>query len=478
MMRAIVFLSVLAAVATGCSDDDPVVQSCEDQSCHGVSGTNTGIELAHPASAKLTCTDCHGGDGSVVDKDLAHVQPTAQFIIDRNGYIKNLSVNELDMVNPAYLQFLNPGDYRVAEKGCGSQSPKNDGSGCHTQLVYNAQRSTMATFTGHFNVPRFQAGMQDRPAVLGSRALSDPQRPNPAPPGSVASIAQAIPPGATAPRDDIHTAMDNYLPKNCTHCHQWSYGRNDARGNFRSSGCTACHMYYNNDGISLSKDPSAPQEIPPHPQEHTLTSAINETQCEHCHYQGARIGLLYRGVIEWGVSEDPPFPNIGESLHNHPPEFYLQASADSNHPADLHYDAGMACADCHVGRDVHGDGRIYSTSKFQVAVRCENCHGLFCSEAALNSIQRAWFESPGVKTEKDIDTGHTSTGRYFNERGQITCPSCGTWMDDVTVEDQTHIWFEHCSNCGGAFFDAGELTDLRYKTLADTVRDFVSPKRD
>ena len=110
--------------------------------------------------------------------------------------------------------------------------------------------------------------------------------------------------------------------------------------------------------------------------------------------------------------------------------------------------------------------------------RCENCHGLFCSEAALNSIQRAWFESPGVKTEKDIDTGHTSTGRYFNERGQITCPSCGTWMDDVTVEDRTHIWFEHCSNCGGAFFDAGELTDLRYKTLADTVRDFVSPKRD
>jgi len=441
-MRRLVLTISLVAALTACSDDDPVVQSCEDSSCHGVAGSTSGIERVHPESAKLTCTDCHGGDGSVVDKDQAHVAPAPQFVAERNGYIKNLSVNELDMVDPAYLQFVNPGDYRVAEKTCGTGSPKVDGNGCHQQVVYNAQRSTMSTFVGHFNVPRFQAGMQGREAVLGSRALSDPQRPNPGPPGTVASIAQAIPPGATAPRDDIHTAMDNYLPKNCTHCHQWSYGRNDARGNFRSSGCTSCHMYYNNDGVSLSKDPSAPQEIPPHPQTHKLTVEINETQCEHCHYQGARIGLLFRGVIEWGVSEPPPFPNIGESLHNHTPDFYLQASTDSAHPADLHYDAGMACADCHVGRDVHGDGRIYSTSKFQVSVRCENCHG-----TVDTTISEGKTVAPLTKTGSDpgCDPEVDGSSEYFlNCNGDpfkriYRRPDGTVWMRPVKGGDELAV---------------------------------------
>ncbi len=125
-------------------------------------------------------------------------------------------------------------------------------------------------------------------------------------------------------------------------------------------------------------------------------------------------------------------------------------------------DADMTAVAADYGQHVH---------------RCENCHGLFCSEAALNSMQRAWFDRPERKSEKEIDTGHDSTGRYFNERGQITCPACGTWMDDVIVEDQPHIWFEHCPKCNSAFFDAGELTDLRYKTLADKVRDLLTPRR-
>ncbi len=359
----------------GCGDNIAGgTQACEASGCHGTAGTDNGIEIAH-AGAKLLCTDCHGGDGEARDKQLAHVAPAPQWVADRNGYLKNLSVNELDQVAPSYLQFKNPGDYRVAEKGCGKASTAAAGTACHQNLVDSAPRNVMATFVGHFNVPRFQAGMQDRPALFGSRTIADLDPPSPAPRGSVLSIEQAVIPAADAPRDQVSTLMDNYLPKNCTHCHQWSYGKNDARGNFRSSGCTSCHMLYSNDGVSLSTDPSAVKERPPHAEKHELTTKIPDTQCEHCHFQGARIGLLYRGVVENGFPGPAPFPNIGESLHNHPPEFYLQASSDPAHPADLHFDAGMGCADCHVGRDVHGDGRIYSSSKFQVAVRCENCHG-------------------------------------------------------------------------------------------------------
>lgn len=367
-------IAVLAVMAAGCPGDDSPAQSCESGSCHGLAGTSSGIELAH-AEPALTCTDCHGGDASARNKDDAHVAPAPQFVAERNGYVKNLSVQELDDVDPDYMRFVNPGDYRVAAVGCGASSPAANGGNCHQSQVDAAPKSTMATFVGHFNVPRFQAGMQGREAVFGSRDITDDAYPDPAPPGTVPSLIQAALPGAGAARDSVDTLMDNYLPKNCTHCHQWSYGRNDARGNFRSSGCTACHMLYNDDGVSLSSDPSAIKERPPHPEKHQLTARIPESQCERCHFQGARIGLLYRGVIEWGFEADPPFPNIGESLHNHPPEFYLQASSDPAHPADVHYERGMACADCHVGRDVHGDGRIYSTAKYQVSIRCENCHG-------------------------------------------------------------------------------------------------------
>jgi hypothetical protein len=374
VVRALVAAALLCAAAACGDDDNQPHQACESSGCHGQTGSDNGIEIAH-AGSPLSCTDCHGGDGDAEEKEAAHVAPAPQWVADRGGYLRNLSMNELDQVDPDYLRFSNPGDYRVASQSCGSASAKAGDGNCHQSLVESNQRSVMATFAGHFNVPRYQAGQQDRPALFGATDIADLNYPSPAPPGTVPSLVQAVIPAENAPRDSVDTLMDHYLPKNCTHCHQGNFGRNDARGNFRSSGCTACHMTYNDDGISLSSDPVAVREQPPHPEKHQLTLDIGENQCEHCHYQGARIGLLYRGVVEWGFADDPPFPNIGESLHNHGPEFYLDAKSDPSHPPDLHWTAGMACADCHVGRDVHGDGRIYSTAKFQVAVRCENCHG-------------------------------------------------------------------------------------------------------
>lgn len=370
--------ALFGAFAPGCPGDDPddrpERQGCESSGCHGRAGGSNGIELAHPGFP-LTCTDCHGGDAEASTKEEAHIAPAPGFIADRRGYIRNLSVNELDATDQDFLRFVNPGDYRAAPTSCGGGSPASAGSGCHQDIVYASSRSTMATFTGHFAPPRFEAGLQGTDAEFGSLSITDDEGPDPLPRGAVRSITQAAVPGPDAPRDEVGTLMDHYLPKNCTHCHGWSYGRNDATGNFRSSGCTSCHMIYDNDGLSLSNDPSAVTDRPPHPIRHELATAIPGEQCEHCHFQGARIGLLYRGVIEWGLDDDPPFPNIGESIHNHPPEFYLQASEDPAHPADLHYDAGMTCVDCHIGRDIHGDGRIYSSSKFQTAIRCENCHG-------------------------------------------------------------------------------------------------------
>ena len=51
-------------------------------------------------------------------------------------------------------------------------------------------------------------------------------------------------------------------------------------------------------------------------------------------------------------------------------------------PADLHYTAGLVCADCHIGSDVHGDGYLYSTGFAKV--RCESCHGTVCQRIVPN----------------------------------------------------------------------------------------------
>ena len=43
----------------------------------------------------------------------------------------------------------------------------------------------------------------------------------------------------------------------------------------------------------------------------------------------------------------------------------------------------------------------------------------------------------------------------------------------VQAQGQEHIRLDRCDPCRLTFFDAGEMTDLRYDTLADTVRALV-----
>ena len=414
--------------ASNRGDAAPAVQSCQQSECHGDPSSGASIEDAHPW-AGLACTDCHGGDPEAETKEDSHVQPTKDWVVERRGYLRNLSVNELDDVDPAFLQFINPGDYRVAERGCGSGSAAAAGGDCHQDKVLTAPRSVMTTFAGHFSLPRFQAGMQDKPSELGSQTIESIGE-LPQPPGTVMSLAQATPPPDDAPRDEVHTLMDHYLTKNCTHCHAANFGRNDARGNFRSSGCTSCHMVYDNDGLSQSDDPSAIKNRPPHPVKHELTSNIPTTQCAHCHYQGARIGLLYRGMFEWGLDEEPPLPIVDEELHTHPPGFYLDGGEE--YPGDLHWVAGMDCADCHVGRDVHGSEWIYSTAKYQVAVRCENCHGTIDEEISEGSAVGPLL--PNGAVDEECNPEPKSDTHFLNCNGDP--------FENMVRDDDGKIWLE------------------------------------
>jgi hypothetical protein len=81
---------------------------------------------------------------------------------------------------------------------------------------------------------------------------------------------------------------------------------------------------------------------------------------------------------------------LGKSIYGHGPDFYFIDEDGTNDvdetPPDLHQSAGMVCADCHIGVDVHGDGFIYTSERYQVGIRCEDCHG---------TVHAAIEEDPG-----------------------------------------------------------------------------------
>jgi hypothetical protein len=381
-MRALCLSTLMLASCWG--PETVVLERSSCLSCHrpvDTKGQPHGIEKAHPqiAGKDLSCTDCHGGNSGAYKQSEAHVlaAPGAE------PYVKNLTLGELDDVPEDYLRFINPGDLRVAATSCGA-------GGCHGDLVEKVKTNQMATFSGELGVARYRAGAQRSGAsVKGIYDARDPSFRVGEVPGTVGSLAKMEEPrlagapvnGEHPPVGELWEYQDLYLTKACMRCHLWSFGDNKFPGDFRSSGCTACHMNYSNDGLSQSADPTAVHDTPAHPKRHELTTAVTTEQCMHCHYRGGRIGPSFIGMREGaGAGLDPPnVATSGEALHGHDADYYIVDEDTTNDhdetPPDVHFQAGMDCIDCHTSHDLHGDGHLYSDSNLAVEVRCQTCHG-------------------------------------------------------------------------------------------------------
>lgn len=101
---------------------------------------------------------------------------------------------------------------------------------------------------------------------------------------------------------------------------------------------------------------------------------------------------------------------------------------------------------------------------------CTGCHGIFFDEFEKEQLQK-------MKGAEAIDFGDPEVGRKFNKVERIDCPRCGSRMIRMVDLDQPHIWFEHCTVCGGSFFDAGEFKDLKHQTLVDFLKDLLVRER-
>jgi uncharacterized protein len=102
--------------------------------------------------------------------------------------------------------------------------------------------------------------------------------------------------------------------------------------------------------------------------------------------------------------------------------------------------------------------------------RCMDCQGLFFDEFDKEQLRK-------LRGADAIDVGDAKVGREFNQVDRIYCPRCSSLMIRMVDVSQRHIWFEHCTVCGGSFFDAGEFRDLRHHTIVDFFRDLLTEER-
>jgi hypothetical protein len=484
-------------------EEQQTAESC--MSCHNGSLKNdyAGGQLMNPhpfaGAQNIRCTVCHGGNGDGVNKDGSHVPPPPQigdrFFQENNpvAYFNRLTLTGIDKFPDYdvegvtysaidYLQFINPGDLRVVEQGrsCGR---------CHDNHVENVTRNVLATEAGILSGASYSAGIenyllnsdyQDTAADLAFRAVYNPDY-NAATRtlGAVDELLEypvisqyngqnALSLYNNAFYDannlanDLYTAAEengtktNQVRPNsalaslyheqiaftCGDCHLGSAGANNRFGDFRSSGCTACHMAYSPDGVSRSSDPNVVKNEPanpdaiaaperPHIKEHIIqnvaktlpnnqfVTGIQDMACAGCHQGSNRTVMQY-----WGIRLDQNQDLVNNTQYPANPANFVNTATDTrlfdptannntfngrnanqyiaiedydddgrdDTPPDVHHEAGLGCIDCHGSRDLHGGSsgdptgsQIMSRQDQIVAIRCESCHGTVDNYAETKS---------------------------------------------------------------------------------------------
>lgn len=503
-------------------------ESC--MTCHNASLKNDykgpGIANPHPFAGanKLKCTTCHGGNPKGEDKDSSHV-PTPPFIgddanliADRTAYFNRLTLTGLDRLDDYevggktytaldFLQFINPGDLRVVQDGrsCGA---------CHSKHVDDVSASVLATATGIFSGASFASGSDnkvpesdglygDTAADTAFRAISDEDYSlDPSDVGAISRLLEypVISAFGDAGPDALHdnpaydaaslafdreadnqvvtgSHLDNLYHEQiaftCGDCHLGSAGANNRYGDFRSSGCTACHMPYSQSGRYEGTDPNIDKLEPldvdqiaaperSHVRSHTIlstarteqdgsiTPGIDDYSCAGCHQGSNRTVMQFWGIrldqnedLRRGVQyplqpvsfedtrDDPRLfdPVIGNDTFNgrRDRQYILFEDYDGDGrddtPMDVHYEAGMGCIDCHGSYDLHGGDTsengadLYSRMEHGVAVRCTTCHGT-------------------VEAYADTVAGQTFAGG----QGQVVVDAAGNKVDHVVRENDGHYY--------------------------------------
>ncbi len=352
----------------GQSQQDADAKSAGCVSCH----TPIDSQSMHtPGTVFLGCIDCHGGKADLVlpsgtapgspayeeTKHKAHVAPLWKQNA-RSSANSVRSYTEWLRESPDYVQFVNPGDLRIAHRTCGT-------AGCHEPEVRNVRTSMMAhgamlwgaalynngSFplkNPHFGESYSVDGLPQKlqtwppPTPEETRAkgvlpfLQPIERWEVSQPGNVLRVferggggraelgnplAEEEPgrPDAKLSSRGFGTLLrtdPTFLGLQKTRLLDpllYFPGTNDHPGDYRGSGCTGCHVVYANDrnpahsdfyaefgnlGHTATADPTIPKNESGHPIRHLLTKSIPSSQCMVCHmHPGTNMVTSFRSNI-------------------------------------------------------------------------------------------------------------------------------------------------------------------------------------
>jgi hypothetical protein len=333
----------------------------------------------HPTrTVRLGCTDCHGGDatasisaGTAQNSEIyakmkakAHPQPRDP-IFARGSANAQRAYTAWLRESYDYVRFANPGDLRVAPQTCGT-------AGCHAAEVRNVRTSMMthggmlwgaalynngsfplknARFGESYSAEGLPQDMHSVPVPTPEETRTKGVVPELTPlerweisqPGNVlrvferggmkkGEIGNPIPSEEDGRPDDqlgergFGTLLRTDpvflgLQKTRLLDPMLSFpGTNDQPGDYRGSGCTACHVIYANDrspehsgpyapfghlGESVSSDPTTAKKESGHPIRHIFTRSIPSSQCMVCHvHPGTNMETTYFGYTWWDNEAD------------------------------------------------------------------------------------------------------------------------------------------------------------------------------
>src|SRR6266850_2160317 len=343
-------------------------QAEADRKSVGCLQCQQGVEPMHKAEQNvvLGCTDCHGGNPARgLTKEQAHILPKNIEFWKTSAKPPNSNA-WLNHESPEFIRFLNPGDLRVAQQSCGL---------CHGEIIRNVDHSMMnhgamlwgAALYNNGAYPeknyRFgQAyGADGAPLKLINYTPVTPEdtrehgilpfieplpRFNLSNPGNILRIFEkggrkplslGLPtseePNGKPDRrlserglGTLNRTDPVFLGLQKTRLHDpllGLLGSNDHAGDYRSSGCSACHVVYANDrsptnsgwwnkfghqGLSFTADESIPKTERGHPVMHQFTRSIPSSQCMNCHmHQGNLFVNPYLGYTWWDQETDGEF---------------------------------------------------------------------------------------------------------------------------------------------------------------------------
>lgn len=261
------------------------------------------------------CVDCHEENASM---DALHALPCVQC------HEGDPESEEEEAAHRGLIK--DPGDLFIADRTCGK---------CHPEEVRRVKRSAMALAPRMINHTRFAFGAQK--VREGTYATT-----------AVGSLGQVPDPSLSA------NLGDDLLRRSCLRCHLLTRG-SERWGEHRGKGCSACHVPYPNgqDG---------------RPSTHGLIRSTGITACLKCHNSN-HVGADYVGLYEKDFHRGFHSPFVGG---RQPPTIY--GAEHHRLSADVHFQAGMMCADCHTLDEIHGTGEVPDSLTHGVKISCEGCH--------------------------------------------------------------------------------------------------------